>query len=238
MDHHQQRRCAGQQLDRPDIYLSSDSSIGSDTLYGTFTFNGVLNPGESVTRTQNITLPANQQGDRYVVVYTDNYNVLYEELENNNNAIDQQKMAVVLPPLPNLQVESVTAATEAFSGQQTVVEWVVTNAGTGDTSVPTWYDYVYLSSDGVLDAFDTYLGYAVNPSYLAVGDGSCGRLRSRCRRVSRAITRSSSRPMASSAATAPCSKTPSRATDQQQRQSERQPDAATGSGSHRHCRRR
>jgi RHS repeat-associated protein len=158
------------------IYLSSDSSIGSDSPYGTFAFNGVLNPGESVTRTQNITLPANQQGDRYIVVYTDSYNVLYEELENNNNAIDQQKMAVVLPPLPNLQVESVTAPDQAFSGQQTVVEWVVTNAGTGDTSVPTWYDYVYLSSDGVLDATDTYLGYAVNPSYLAVGDSYASQL--------------------------------------------------------------
>jgi RHS repeat-associated protein len=158
------------------VYLSTDNSIGSDTFMGSFVFNGVLNPGDSVTRTQNITLPANQQGDWWVVVRSDASNAIYESREDNNSAIDQQKMAVRLPPLPNLQVQSVTAPNQAFSGQQTVVQWVVTNTGTGDTSVPTWYDYVYLSTDGVLDATDTYLGAVANPSYLAVGDSYASQL--------------------------------------------------------------
>ena len=59
---------------------------------------------------------------------------------------------------------------EAFSSQQAVVEWVVTNNGTGSTSAPVWYDAVWLSTDSVHDGSDTYMGAVANPSYLNPGD--------------------------------------------------------------------
>src|SRR5262249_3874484 len=64
----------------------------------------------------------------------------------------------------------------AFSSQQTVVAWTVTNAGTGSTSAPSWTDGVWLSLDTTLDATDVFLGTAVNPSYLGVGDSYVNQL--------------------------------------------------------------
>ena len=65
----------------------------------------------------------------------------------------------------------VTAPPTAFSSQQTVIEWTVTNNGTAATSTPTWYDAVWLSLDPTFDNADIFLGNAANPSYLDVGDG-------------------------------------------------------------------
>lgn len=106
-----------------------------------------------------------------MIVQTDANNQLFEHAnENNNAAIDSQLIDTRLSPFPNLQVASVTAAPTAFSGQQTVVEWTVTNTGTGATSSSLWYDSVWLSLDSTLDNTDTFLGSVANASYLNVGD--------------------------------------------------------------------
>lgn len=77
---------------------------------------------------------------------------------------------------PNLQVASVVAPPSAFSSQQTVVQWTVTNVGTGATSAPSWSDGVWLSLDTTFDATDVFLGSAANPSYLDVGDSYVSQL--------------------------------------------------------------
>ncbi len=153
------------------IFLSEDREVGEDELYGSFTFNGTLKPGESITRQQVITLPIDLEGNRYVVVSTDTSNQIFEyRSEDNNTTINSQILEVKLSPFPNLQVEEVIAPPTAFSSQETVVEWIVTNVGTGATSSPTWQDKVWLSKDQTLDSTDTFLGEASNISYLGVGD--------------------------------------------------------------------
>jgi len=161
------------------VWLSPDSTAGvNDVWVGSFEFIGTLNPGESVTRTQNLSLPYNQQGDRWLVVQTDATNQHYEINTANppshpnaelNTWVDDQKFQVIFPALPNLQVASITPPASPYSGQDTVVRWTVSNVGTGATSSPTWYDFVYLSQDNVLDANDTFLASVLNPSYLAAG---------------------------------------------------------------------
>ena len=153
------------------VFLSDDLDIGSDQLLDSFVFTGILDPGESITRQQVVMLPADLEGDRFIVVTTDASNQIFEFTnEDNNSAIDDQVIAVELSPFPNLQVTSVTAPPTAFSSQETVVEWIVTNNGTGATSTPTWRDRVWLSLDQTLDATDIFLGQAINPSFLNVGD--------------------------------------------------------------------
>ncbi|MCZ8191304.1 MAG: right-handed parallel beta-helix repeat-containing protein, partial [Microcystis sp. LE19-338.1B] len=154
------------------VYLSENGALGNDQFLGSFSFTGTLAPGASIDRTQTVTLPLATNGDRWIVVMTDANNAIKERpgTENNNSRIDDRPINVSLSPYPNLQVASVTAPTTAFSSQETVIKWVVTNTGNGNTNTPLWYDRVWLSLDQTLDSSDIYLGQAANSSYLNVGE--------------------------------------------------------------------
>ncbi|MFN0053205.1 MAG: CARDB domain-containing protein [Planctomycetales bacterium] len=153
------------------LFLSNDNIAGDsdDQFFGSFSFSGTIAAGATLTRVQSITLPISMEGNRWVVIRTDGNNAIYEHAnEGNNLAIDDRPVDVRLSPLPNLVVSSVTAPPTAFSSQQALVEWVVTNTGTGPTNASIWYDLVYLSTDDVLDAQDLLLGSSSNSSYLDV----------------------------------------------------------------------
>ncbi|MDH7498796.1 MAG: CARDB domain-containing protein, partial [candidate division NC10 bacterium] len=153
------------------VYLSSDPMVGGDQLLGAFPFTGSIAPGQSVSRTQEITLPMDLQGQHWVIVLTDGQNQVFEHAsDSNNTTVDDQAIETRLAPIPNLQVSSVTPPATAFSGQETLVEWQVTNTGTGATSASYWYDVVYLSPDLMLDETDVFLGQSTNASYLGVGE--------------------------------------------------------------------
>ncbi|MFP5275442.1 CARDB domain-containing protein, partial [Coleofasciculus sp.] len=153
------------------VFLSDNLTVGNDQFLDSFTFTGTLAPGESTTRTQVVTAPIDLAGDHYFVVNTDTNNQIFEFTEDNNNsAIADQAISLELSPTPNLQVTSVTTPTTAFSSQETVIEWIVTNNGTAATSTPTWTDQVWLSLDQTLDNNDTFLGRTTNPSFLNVGE--------------------------------------------------------------------
>ncbi|MHC5916452.1 MAG: Calx-beta domain-containing protein, partial [Nostoc sp.] len=159
-------------------YLSDNETIGNDLPLGTFAFTGTIAPGASINRTQSVILPLELSGDRRIVVQTDALNQISERLgtENNNTSIDDRAINVNLSPYPNLKVSSVTAPTTAFSGQETLVKWVVTNTGNGNTNTPLWYDRVWLSLDQKFDNSDIYLGQAANPSYLNIGESYSNQL--------------------------------------------------------------
>ncbi len=153
------------------VYLSPDDRVGDDQFYGSFSFTGTLAPGESLTRKQLISLPLDIEGPHYVIVTTDGNNQLVEyNQEHNNTIVSSQELTIALSPFPNLQVEEVIPPPTAFSGQETLVEWIVVNNGTGATSSSAWIDQVWLSLDQTLDSNDTFLGQAINPSYLNQGD--------------------------------------------------------------------
>ncbi|MEZ6062667.1 MAG: CARDB domain-containing protein [Planctomycetaceae bacterium] len=155
-----------------DIFLSTDEFLGGDQFFGRFEFTGDIPAGGSVTRTQTITLPATIEGDYFVIIRTDEFGQVFEGQagESNNITSDDAAIAIELQPFPNLQVASVTTPPTAFSGQQTVIQWVVENTGTGSTNSPSWSDAIYLSTDAFYDASDLFLGTAVNPSFLVPGD--------------------------------------------------------------------
>lgn len=153
------------------VYLSSDQEVGGDRHFGNFNFTGTLSAGESIERRQLISLPVDFVGDYYAVVTTDGNDHIFEYSgENNNSKIADDSLTITLLPLPNLQVSSVTSPATAFSSQEVVIEWAVTNNGTASTSAPSWRDKVWLSLDQNLDQTDTYLGQVNNPSFLRSGD--------------------------------------------------------------------
>lgn len=153
------------------IYLSNDPMVGDDQLFGSFSYTGTLAANSEVVRRQLITLPKDWSGQHWVIVQTDADNQLFEHAhENNNTAVGGQPIETRLSPVPNLQVSGVTAPSTAFSSQETVITWTVTNTGTGSTSTPVWHDRVWLSLDQNLDDTDIYLGQTTNSSYLKAGD--------------------------------------------------------------------
>lgn len=161
---------AGGWTDR--VYLTRNGNLNGDIRHlGDFSVETILAAGASIERQQTITLPRDTTGDWKIVVISDIGGQLYEGPagEANNQVADDSSITLVQRPLPNLVVSSVTAPQNAFSSQQAIVRWTVTNTGTGATTVPLWRDAVYLSVDDVFDNSDVYLGQAENPGYLEVG---------------------------------------------------------------------
>lgn len=152
------------------VRMSSDAAIGGDSFLANFSFTGTIPAGGFVERLQSVTLPIETEGDRWIVITADSQNQAFEHDDEGNNATISDPISVKLAPLPNLQVTLITPPTDARSSQTTSIDFVVTNTGTGPTSSPVWYDQVYLSTDGLLDAGDIYLGRFANPGFLVVGE--------------------------------------------------------------------
>ncbi|QLE55149.1 NF038122 family metalloprotease [Nostoc sp. TCL26-01] len=161
-----------------NLYASSDNQPGNDTFFGSYIYTGTLAPGQSIIRSQEITLPFDWSGDRYFVVTTDSNNQVYEHnKEGNNTAIASQPLTVQLDNFPNLVVSSITPPTLAFSGLGTEVVWTVKNQGNAATNSPYWRDDVWLSRDSVLDTQgDYFLGSVTNPTYLGINESYTSRL--------------------------------------------------------------
>ncbi len=149
------------------IYLSDDSQIGDDSYFDYFQFEGTIEAGKLIERRKVIDLPIDLSGERWVVIQTDPEGYIYEHKNKNDNAnISSKSINVRLRDFPNLTVSEVSAPATVFSGQETLVEWTVTNIGNGATSAPVWYDAVWLSEDDNYDDSDIFLGSVENFSYL------------------------------------------------------------------------
>ena len=127
---------------------------GGDQLLGSFLFTGTIAAGESLVRTQFVSLPTDQLGDRWIVVETDATDQVFEHRhENNNLTIDDQPVTV---KISDLVVENPTGPATAQFGQTIQVQWTVRNDGDG-AATQTWFDKVWLSTDGVLNGNDLLL---------------------------------------------------------------------------------
>jgi subtilase family serine protease len=156
---------------RDNVYLSGDDVFGADIPLGAFSFTGTIGVGESLQRKQVVEIPIDISGNYWFAVAADAYQEKIEYFhEDNNTLVDDQPLNIVLSKFPNLQVSSVVAPITAFSSQETVVQWTVTNNGDQATSSPYWYDRVWLSLNSSLDRTDVYLGEVVNSNYLRAGE--------------------------------------------------------------------
>ncbi len=153
-----------------NVYLSSNVTGSPEVLLGTFQYDGALAPGQTLTRTETVSVPSSVSGSQWFVVQTDVNNQVGPPPNNTNEeAVAATPTAVVTNPQASLAVSSVTPPTSALSGQQTEVSWIVTNNGTGPTSSNYWTDDVYLSLSRTLNTSDLLLASVSNASYLAPG---------------------------------------------------------------------
>jgi hypothetical protein len=70
-----------------------------------------------------------------------------------------------LRQLPDIVVEEIQIPASAYSGSDIEVNWTIKNNGDGRTA-ESWFTYVYLSFDDVLDVGDEYIGGIRNMTYL------------------------------------------------------------------------
>ncbi len=171
------------------VYFSTDPT-GATGLQqiGNFDRAGLLNVGESYSRTVNVNVPLTANGPGYFFVQTGGP---YEFIYTNNNTGRSGAVAVnyIPPPRTDLEVISVNAPTTALDGQSINVTWTVRTNGP-DPVANSWVDTVYLAPNGNL-AQATALGtFTIDPP-LDPGHPTRVRWPSICRPRSKASTRSS-----------------------------------------------
>ncbi|NDJ23933.1 type I secretion C-terminal target domain-containing protein [Nostoc sp. B(2019)] len=150
------------------IFLSTDDVLDdSDTFLAAQGVETPLAAGASYTASEDIILPGIALGSNsnyYLLVVTDRGNYQSETNETNNVLAKQISLFA-----PDLVVTNAIAPTSAVLNQTFSVSWTVKNQGSFTASA-NWYDYIYLSTDDVLDNNDTRIQFsAKNNTLLTAG---------------------------------------------------------------------
>jgi subtilase family serine protease len=154
------------------ILLSQNPLLGapSDVSLLDLAHDGLLNPLAGYGEDNHVVqVPAGLvTGDYYLFLIADLAKSAYETNRNNN----------VFGPVPihitansaDLAIISFVAPTNAFSGSNVVIQWNVKNIGNQPPNAGFWYDFVYLSPNGILGPDAVFLGWQVNPTNLPPGE--------------------------------------------------------------------
>jgi len=120
-----------------------------------------LDVGQSYTQTVDVPLSIDAQGIWYVYVVPDgtgsHHAFKMQELSRNDKLAMSAGFNVALSPWPVLDVSSVQAPAQVFSGQSMKLKWTVINNGAGTTAASSWIDSVYMSTQPTLDSSAIYL---------------------------------------------------------------------------------
>ncbi len=158
--------------------LNGTGPGGDQTLNNQPVIVGFVNPsylgvGHSYQQTVDVTLPITAQGTWYVYVVPDGTGLHHPfampEISRTDKLAMSAGFSVTLSPPPDLDVASVVAPAENFSGQPINLGWTVTNIGPGPTAASSWTDAVYMSPDDVLDSNATELGTFTHQGVLTSG---------------------------------------------------------------------
>lgn len=133
------------------VYFSTDATLdAADTLLADAATTGALAAGGVSSLTRTVTLPTGPASG-FLILATDPGGAVTEANEANNTFA----RPISLTP-PDLRPTAFTVTGAAAMGARATVSWAVANDG-GPASPDGWTDYVYFSTDAVLDANDTYL---------------------------------------------------------------------------------
>ena len=153
------------------VVLSDDQTLSADDLsLATVGHNGLLRPTEQYTvNGQLVTIPFTvAPGDYFLLLTTDSRQQVFEAGVEGNNLTSSP--ISISRETSDLLVSSVAASTNASSGGQLNVSWIVENNSPATTNANFWFDEVYLSSDGSIDETDVLLGTVQRSNPLAPSD--------------------------------------------------------------------
>ncbi len=147
------------------VYLSSDTilNFGNDILLKEFKQIGPLMPGSAYSNTQIIQIPNGMYGNYYMFFVSD-YGNMNNEINISDNRLlkklnnQPHPIKIKLTPSPDLKVDYFTSPQQCISGQPFMVYFKVRNQGQGSTSLGSWTDKIYLSTDFEVNSGDIVLG--------------------------------------------------------------------------------
>lgn len=156
--------------DRVYISKSPDWNNGIDAkILATYTFDLVLNPGDSAMRKSNLILPNLADGQWYFYVETDAYNDEQEFGAEHNNIA--RSVAVTVQPLyADLDIIQFSAPDTVNSGENILISWEVANNGDVGTTANLWIDRLSLSKDTLPDGGDWQLAAVEHLNRLDTGE--------------------------------------------------------------------
>lgn len=155
---------SGQHATRQDrwsdtYYLATSSTLNikNDIMLGSKAHVGKLEKDGSYTNEVKFTIPTNASGNYMLFVVTDASDAITEGDENNNLLSTPVYVNSQYDRPADLVVTNVSAPAKMMAGQNTTIEYTVSNTGeftaTGELS-----DAIYLSKDAKWDADDVMIG--------------------------------------------------------------------------------
>jgi hypothetical protein len=154
------------------FYLSPTSAFDSSTaiFLGQEAHQGTLDAGAGYD-VHNVTetLPNGLSGMYYLLVDTDSGNAVFELDKSNNIAASPGTIQIKSAPA-DLVVSAANAPATALAGSAVLVNWTVTNLGSGDTVVTSWQDNVYADAGATVNDQSNLLGSFTHTGLLNPGD--------------------------------------------------------------------
>ena len=136
------------------LYVSSKSELDSTAQEASSRYeSGVVPPGGTYWRTNNIRLPVTKSGSYFLVFETDFHNYLHEGNTNNNVVAVPLEVDIQPPDLSPVFLQAPSTITNVPNPTVTLV-YAVTNLGGPVGQDQYWHDAIVLSTDAVLEARD------------------------------------------------------------------------------------
>ena len=121
--------------------------------------------GETVTITENVTLPISADGLYYFYVSVNDDEYVCEGDNTYNNYLVSELLNVSLSPYPDFVVSYVSMPEEAMAGSSITLSYTVENRGTRATfSSEYWLDKIYISSEPQFNEYNATLLTTVRKS--------------------------------------------------------------------------
>jgi subtilase family serine protease len=141
------------------VWFSTNAVLDANsTFVGYFGINQTVPTNGSYWQTNVVTLPMISNGSYTLFLQVDVNNSLYEaNLGNNISAGVSGTFTLTPPDLHPLSLVAPATVIYTQPNPAITVNWGVTNQGIG-SAAPPWYDRVWFSTNGVLDANSVYLG--------------------------------------------------------------------------------
>ncbi len=145
------------------IYLSLDTVLGpNDTKLETYVYADTLGVDSTYSGVVDVIIPKNTSlGTYYLILKVDANNNLYEHQRENNNVTFSDSIFVKGYPPIDLVAGCLYGPDTVLSGSKYSYNWQVTNKGDAVTPVSYWTDYIYLSTDTILDYTDPAIGQLI-----------------------------------------------------------------------------
>ncbi|MBT4816853.1 MAG: hypothetical protein HON70_14205, partial [Lentisphaerae bacterium] len=140
------------------VFFSANTVFGDDddVTIDSVSHQGGLVDGASYTAEAVIRLPDGTDATKHVFVQTDVQNSVHEVSLEGNNVSSSLELVVHGSPYPDLKPFAITAPDSIDNGSILTAYLKIENAG-DDVASGRWHDYIYLSTDDILDGGDNFL---------------------------------------------------------------------------------